>query len=89
MSQIKGEEVMYHSSDKCAKHLQTAARNPMTFVISLKFPRIPNHELRLKVGQPVMLLGNINQSPALCNGTTIIINQLGNKYIKAKIITGT
>jgi len=55
----------------------------------LKFPRIPNHELRLKVGQPVMLLGNINQSPALCNGTTIIINQLGNKYIKAKIITET
>jgi len=36
-----------------------------------------------------MLLGNINQSPDLCNGTTIIINQLGNKYIKAKIITGT
>jgi hypothetical protein len=36
-----------------------------------------------------MLLGNINQSPALCNGIKIIINQLGNKYIKEKIIAGT
>jgi len=61
----------------------------MTFFISLKFPGIPNHELRLKVGQPVMLLENINQSPALCSGIRIIINQLENKYIKAKIITGT
>ena len=62
---------------------------PTEFLNSLKFPGIPNHELRLKVGLPVMLLRNINQSAGLCNGTRMTITQLGNKYIEAKIITET
>jgi hypothetical protein len=36
-----------------------------------------------------MLLRNINQSIALCNGTRMTTTQLGNKYIEAQIITGT
>jgi len=62
---------------------------PTEFLNSLKFPGIPNHELRLKVGLPVMLLRNINQSAGLCNGTRMTITQLGNKCIEAKIITRT
>ena len=50
---IQNEEVLY----------------PVEFLNSLKFPGIPNHRLRLKVGIPVMLLRNINQSASLCNGT--------------------
>jgi ATP-dependent DNA helicase PIF1 len=40
------------------------------FLNTLKFPGMPNHELKLKVGLPVMLLRNINQSAGLCNGTS-------------------
>ena len=92
MSQIEGEEVTYHSSDSVCKASTSSSMEhmyPIEFLNSLKFPGIPNHELRLKVGLPVMLLRNINQSAGLCNGTRMTITQLGNKCIEAKIITGT
>jgi len=92
MSQIEGEEVTYLSSDSVCKATTSKSIEhiyPTEFLNSLKFPGIPNHELRLKVGLPVMLLQNINQSAGLCNGTRMTITQHGNKYIEAKIITGT
>jgi ATP-dependent DNA helicase PIF1 len=62
---------------------------PTVFLNNLKFPGIPDHQLKLKVGLPVMLLHNINQAAGLCNGTRMTITKLGNKYIEAQIITGT
>ena len=35
---------------------------PTELLNSLKFPGIPNHKLRLKVGLPIILLRNLNQS---------------------------
>jgi hypothetical protein len=63
--------------------------NPNKFTNNLKFSGIPDHELKLKVGLPVMLLRNINQSAGLCNENRMTITQLGSKYIEAQIITGT
>ena len=39
---------------------------PVEFLNALKFLGLPNYELELKVGIPVMLLRNINQSEGLC-----------------------
>ncbi|XP_062119145.1 uncharacterized protein LOC133832880 [Humulus lupulus] len=39
------------------------------FLHGLKFNGIPNHDIRLKEGAPVMLLRNLNQIEGLCNGT--------------------
>ncbi|KAL7085427.1 hypothetical protein ACP275_14G281600 [Erythranthe tilingii] len=50
---------------------------------------LPNHELKLKKGVPVMLLRNIDQSNELCNGTTLTITRLGNRVLEAKIISGS
>jgi ATP-dependent DNA helicase PIF1 len=35
-----------------------------------------------------MLLRNLNQSDGLCNGTRLIITQLGDRVLEAQIITG-
>ena len=36
-----------------------------------------------------MLLRNIAQSEGLCNGTRLIVTQLGKWFLEAKIITGS
>jgi ATP-dependent DNA helicase PIF1 len=93
MTQIQGEEVIYRSLDTVCKTTTSNSRVenmcPTEFLNNLKFPGIPDHQLKLKVGLPVMLLRNINQAAGLCNGTRMTITQLGNKFIEAQIITGT
>ncbi len=61
---------------------------PVEFLDTLRFSGIANHELELKVGVPILLLRNFNQSIGLCNGTRLIIKRLGQRVIEAKIITG-
>ncbi|XP_060207250.1 uncharacterized protein LOC132635050 isoform X2 [Lycium barbarum] len=58
------------------------------FLNSIKCSGIPNHSITLKVGVPVMLLRNIDQSSGLCNGTRLIITRLGNQVIEAKVLSG-
>ena len=50
---------------------------------------MPSHKLTLKVGAPVMLLRNINQKKGLCNGTGMILTHVGDRVLKAKLITGS
>jgi len=66
-------EVLYH-----VEYLNTLNSN-----------NFPPHRLLLKVGVPIMLLRNLNQSLGLCNGTRLIVTQLGDNVIEAIIITGT
>jgi ATP-dependent DNA helicase PIF1 len=61
---------------------------PVEFLNILQFSGIANHELELKVGVPILLLRNLNQSIGLCNGTRLIVKKLGQHVIEAKIITG-
>ncbi len=61
---------------------------PVEFLNILQFSGITNHKLELKVGVPILLLRNFNQSIGLCNGTRLIVKRLGQNVIEAKIITG-
>jgi hypothetical protein len=85
MDQISGEEMIYRSCDSVCNASVDGIDElyPTEFLNTLKFPGIPDHELKLKVGLPVMLLRNINQSAGLCNGTRMTLTQLGNKYNEA------
>jgi hypothetical protein len=51
------------------------------FLNTLRFSGIANHELQLKVGVPILLLRNFNQSIGLCNGTRLIVKRLGQRVI--------
>ncbi len=61
---------------------------PMEFLNTLQFSGIANHKLELKVGVPILLLRNLNQSIGLCNGTRLIVKRLGQRVIEAEIIIG-
>ncbi|XP_055835092.1 uncharacterized protein LOC129903565 [Solanum dulcamara] len=92
MKMILGEGRTYFSSDNvCKASVNTNDEDllhPTEFLNSLRFPGIPNHDIQLKVGTPIMLLRNRNQSEGLCNGTRLIVTHLGNWSISANIISG-
>ena len=77
VDKIEGEETLYLSCDTVCKVItlsdDTHRLYPTELLNSLKFPRITNYELKLKVGLPVMLLSNNNQSDGLCNCTRMTI----------------
>ncbi|KAI9193846.1 hypothetical protein LWI28_000636 [Acer negundo] len=74
---ILGEITTYLSSDSIRKAsgkvFDQDMMFPVEFLNSLKFPGLPNHELHLKIGIPIILLRNINPSADLCNGTRLIV----------------
>ncbi|RCV38049.1 hypothetical protein SETIT_8G110800v2 [Setaria italica] len=93
LSLIPGHEKVYLSSDTLVEsskeHGNLDLLYPVKFLNSLQFKGIPPHKLVVKIGSPVMLLRNLNQSAGLCNGTCLIITQLGDQISEAQIITGS
>jgi ATP-dependent DNA helicase PIF1 len=61
---------------------------PIEFLNSLTPNGLPPHKLKLKHGSIVMLLRNVNLNNGLCNGTRLIIEDMREFTIFAKIITG-
>ncbi|KAG2661478.1 hypothetical protein PVAP13_1KG506713 [Panicum virgatum] len=80
---LPNPEREYLSADsisKCSDAVNDAnILYPVEYLNTLNANNYPPHKLRLKVGVPIMLLRNLNQSLGLCNGTRLI----------AEIIIGT
>jgi ATP-dependent DNA helicase PIF1 len=93
MSFIPGSEKEYFSSDSISNCTDTCndadILYPIEYLNSLNANNFPTHRLKLKIGVPIMLLRNLNQSLGLCNGTRLIVTNLGQNVIEAVIITGT
>nr|XP_018624252.1 uncharacterized protein LOC108944046 [Nicotiana tomentosiformis] len=88
-----------HSPEKSYLSSDTICNSDQTYSVlehvhtpeilnTIKCSRVPNHALTLKVGVPVMLLKNIDQSAGLCNATKLIITKLENQVIEAKVLSG-
>ncbi|KAF1870416.1 hypothetical protein Lal_00003622 [Lupinus albus] len=58
------------------------------FLNTLSTSGIPNHKIKLKVGTPIMLLRNLDQSEGLCNGTRLVVTKMTNHVLEAKIMSG-
>ncbi|XP_071683558.1 uncharacterized protein [Lolium perenne] len=78
------------SISKSADHVSDAELLcPPEFLHPVKPNNFPHHQLDLKVGVPVMIVRNINQSLGLCNGTRLLVVRLGERVLEAEIITGS
>ncbi|MCH98942.1 ATP-dependent DNA helicase PIF1, partial [Trifolium medium] len=92
ISLIPAEEKEYLSCDsiyKCDEDVGIDRRWITTKLLNdIKCSGMPNHKLCLKIGVPVMLLRNIDISSGLCNGTQLIVTELGINVIDACIING-
>jgi ATP-dependent DNA helicase PIF1 len=77
----------YLSSDTISKETQGHETYdllyPVEFLNSLDGNNFPRHMISLKIGVPIMLLRNLNQTDGLCNGTRLIVTQLGQRVIEA------
>ncbi|XP_052110302.1 uncharacterized protein LOC127741590 [Arachis duranensis] len=90
MSLIPGNEKVYLSSDTLLNedgHLESELYTMSTESLNtLNCSGIPQHRLVLKIGVPVMLLCNIDQSNGLCNGTRMQVRRLGDHVIECVIL---
>ncbi|XP_074266148.1 uncharacterized protein LOC141588615 [Silene latifolia] len=89
---IPGEEEITKSADRiCPLTNGGNMENlyPTEFLNSLRFQGLPNHEIHLKVGCPIILMRNINPAAGMCNGTRLIVVRIRSRTLEAKIITGT
>ncbi|KAH1086729.1 hypothetical protein GYH30_018296 [Glycine max] len=93
LTMISGEQMEYLSSDSVDKSetIESCHFRSLTtkFLNSLTTSGLPNHCLKLKIGTPIMLLRNLDQTQGLCNGTRLIITRLAKHVIAADIISGT
>ncbi|EOA33245.1 hypothetical protein CARUB_v10021791mg [Capsella rubella] len=91
LSQLPGAERRYLSSDSI-ETLDTSVFDDMVysqeFLNNINVSGLPKHELTLKKGAPIMLLRNIDLKGGLCNGTRLIVTQMANHVIEARIVTG-
>ncbi|XP_015886689.3 uncharacterized protein LOC132799134 [Ziziphus jujuba] len=59
------------------------------FLNAIKCSGVPNHQLKLKISIPIMLLRNVDHSSGLCNGTRLVITRLGNHVLEGKLVLGS
>nr|GEV81281.1 DNA helicase [Tanacetum cinerariifolium] len=93
LAMVPGESTIYMSQDEATLTGNDGAETGMLYLIehlnTFKLPGFPPHQLKLKVGAPVMLLRNVNIAGGLCNDTRMIVRQLMTKLIEVQIIMGT
>ncbi|MCH79297.1 helicase-like protein [Trifolium medium] len=87
---LPGETAEYSSTIDRTEAAHSEAFDVVTteFLSSLRCSGVPNHKIVLKVGTPIMLLRNFDQSEGICNGTRLTVTKLGEHVLEAKIIYG-
>ena len=65
------------------------ATYPHDFLRTLTPQDLPAHELRLKVGMPVMLIRNPDQSEGKANRTIDVLQHITKHNLQAKIVNGS
>jgi ATP-dependent DNA helicase PIF1 len=89
LQRLLNEEKTYHSADEAFEDGGNRDNSiPQEYLNSIAISGMPLHLTTLKVGSVVILLRNLDYAGGLCNGTRMIIVDLGQHIIRGKILTG-
>ncbi|GFT45399.1 ATP-dependent DNA helicase [Trichonephila clavipes] len=83
---LPGQKYAYEFID-CILNDDEAVQYPIEFLNSIQTPDLQAHNLILKVGTPIILIRNIDES-RLCNGTRLIVKKMMQHVIQATVLTG-
>jgi hypothetical protein len=87
-----GPEEIYCSADSVEQEpgadQDPTHQYPVEYLRTLKPAGIPPGELRLKVGAPLLLLRNLAPRHGLCNGTRMVLLEMGDRVLRVRIIGG-
>jgi ATP-dependent DNA helicase PIF1 len=86
LDMLDGEERTFYSLDSTDPEHETTIM-PET-LNALRSAGLPPYEMRLKSNAVVMLLRNLNVAKGLCNGTRLQVLDIGDRLLKAMILTG-
>lgn len=91
LNRMEGESREYLSIDSVENENRDNLDSilPTEFLNSLTPNGLPQHKINLKIGICIILLRNLNLNNGLCNGTRLIVEEMKEYSILAKIITGT
>ncbi|KAK7312898.1 hypothetical protein VNO77_37136 [Canavalia gladiata] len=89
---MPGESRTYISSDQPSNMNEHSVQqndiHTSEFLNTINCSGLPNHEIKLKVGAPIILLRNIDHTAGMCNGSRMVITRMGNYILQAKVISG-
>ena len=89
---MAGDSRQYISADEIIREPGADPRDdepiPTEFLRSVNSSSLPPGELNLKVGCPVILLRNLSPGQGLCNGTRMVITQMGNRVLEVRLLGG-
>jgi len=90
LDMLPGDEKIFLSADTA---LDDDGQNidtfPVEYLNKIPVTNFPLHKTALKIGCPIILLRNLDHTSGLCNGTRLLITQLGERVIEGKILTGS
>ena len=82
-----GEVTVLKSIDSVCSE-DDALAYPVELLNSIEVSGLPPHDLKLKIGAPIMLLRNLDPKRGLCNGTRLICTSYSRFLIRAIVATG-
>ena len=62
---------------------------PIELLNNIDLAGLPPHDLRLKLGCPIILLRNLNPKLGLCNGTRLTVTKVTRFLLTAQIMNGS